>query len=273
MAAADPVRDKMVLDVYGSSMEFTWSRHDTSARIEGYVIEQVLAAWLPEQPAEVADVGGGNGRWAFALADRGYRVALSDVSEALVADARQRQRDHHPLMRCEVADARHLPYADASFHACVLFGPLYSVRDVEDRAQVLAEARRVVRPGGVIVAQYLTRLAGLRNVLSYAAVRTGRFDWRRYLETGVFEDPTVPTFYRANTWLTEEEIVAEVAGAGLELRLVQGMDAPAPGHGQEALEAAADDLVRQWGEIALELGGTAAGRASSDHLIVVARRP
>jgi hypothetical protein len=67
--------------------------------------------------------------------------------------------------------------------------------------------------------------------------------------------------------------VAEVARAGLELRLVQGMDASAPCHGQEALEEADDDLVRQWGEIALELGGTAAGRGSSDHLIVVARRP
>jgi ubiquinone/menaquinone biosynthesis C-methylase UbiE len=47
-------------------------------------------------------------------------------------------------------DARELDLADASVDAVLLLGPLYHLRQRSDRVRALAEARRVVRPGGPV---------------------------------------------------------------------------------------------------------------------------
>ncbi len=52
-------------------------------------------------------------------------------------------------VRAEVADANHLPYADGTFDAVVAMWMLYHVPNLD---RTLAEARRVLRPGGVLIA-------------------------------------------------------------------------------------------------------------------------
>src|SRR5918994_65755 len=48
--------------------------------------------------------------------------------------------------------ARQLSADDASFDAVLLFGPLYHLTDRADRRAALAEARRVLQPGGRLFA-------------------------------------------------------------------------------------------------------------------------
>jgi ubiquinone/menaquinone biosynthesis C-methylase UbiE len=60
-----------------------------------------------------------------------------------------------------VGDARKLEQADDSVDVTLLLGPLYHLVDAADRAQALAEARRVTRPGGLVVAAGISRYAGL----------------------------------------------------------------------------------------------------------------
>jgi SAM-dependent methyltransferase len=58
-----------------------------------------------------------------------------------------------------VGDARELDLADASVDAVLLLGPLYHLRRRPDRVRALAEARRVVRPGGPVFAAAISRWA------------------------------------------------------------------------------------------------------------------
>jgi SAM-dependent methyltransferase len=58
-----------------------------------------------------------------------------------------------------VGDARELDLADASVDAVLLLGPLYHLRHRLDRVRTLAEARRVVRPGGPVFAAAISRWA------------------------------------------------------------------------------------------------------------------
>jgi SAM-dependent methyltransferase len=256
--------------IYAGSAEYTWNRHVTDSRIEGEVLRRALEAELPQPPACIADIGGGNGRWAYYLAGLGYQVLLSDVTPELIADAERRAPEHPALERAEVADARCLPYASGSVDGCLVLGPMYSLPAEADRAAALSEVRRVLRPGGIALIQYLTRMAGLRSILTYAAAKTGEFDWRGFIEHGRFSDSRVPRFYRANTWMTEEEAVAGLRQAGLLPRTILGMDGPAPGTGQEALADAPAELVGQWADIAMAIGTTPAGRAAADHILVIA---
>jgi ubiquinone/menaquinone biosynthesis C-methylase UbiE len=115
-----------------------------------------LAARIAEPlgGARVVDVGAGTGALAAAVVARPGRVAaltLVDGSPAMLARARRRLRASEPSPRIVVADARALPLADASADL-VTMGYLLHLLGDRDRRSALAEARRVLRRGGRLVA-------------------------------------------------------------------------------------------------------------------------
>src|SRR5215211_9253937 len=116
-------------------------------RLELLRTRELLLRQLPLPPAVVLDVGGGPGVHAAWLAGRGYRVHLVDVVPEHVRAAAE-----HGLVTAEVGDARRLTQADGSVDAVLLLGPLYHLVARAERLSALAEARRVLRPGGVLLA-------------------------------------------------------------------------------------------------------------------------
>lgn len=93
--------------------------------------------------------------------------------------------------RSEAAEARGVPLADGSVDAALLMGPLYHLVERGDRLAALAEAARVLRPGGRILAEVITRYAWvidatLKGLLT-AADTWEDFDW--ILRTGQSKDP------------------------------------------------------------------------------------
>lgn len=100
-----------------------------------------LAAALGS-PGTVLDVGGGTGNDGAALRDRGWRPVVADRSPAMLDRARAKG------LATAVADATALPVPDGAVDAVALVSMLHHVPDWPD---ALAEARRVVRPGGRVV--------------------------------------------------------------------------------------------------------------------------
>jgi SAM-dependent methyltransferase len=89
----------------------------------------------------VLDVATGPGYVAAAAAGRGATVVAVDFSAAMLAEARR----HSPAIDFREGDAEALPLPDESFDAVVMnFGLLHLGRP----DQALAEAHRVLRPGG-----------------------------------------------------------------------------------------------------------------------------
>jgi SAM-dependent methyltransferase len=59
-------------------------------------------------------------------------------------------------VRAYQGDARKLKrFSDASFDLALLFGPMYHLHSEDDQLQALTEAKRVVRPGGIIMVAYV----------------------------------------------------------------------------------------------------------------------
>ena len=180
----------------------------------------LLEQYLPPPPAVVADVGGGPGRYAVWLAERGYRVHLVDPVPLHVEQARAaaRGRAGAALASAEVGDARALRLQDASADVVLLMGPLYHLPQRADRLQALAEARRVCRPGGVIIAAAISRFAstldGLRGGYledpAFAAVAAGD------LRDGQHRNPTDdPAYFTTAYFHRPEDLSAECSAAGL----------------------------------------------------------
>ena len=53
-------------------------------------------------------------------------------------------------------------FDDAGFDAVLLMGPLYHLLEEQERLSALAEVERVVRPGGLVFAAFVTRYAAHR---------------------------------------------------------------------------------------------------------------
>jgi SAM-dependent methyltransferase len=108
---------------------------------------ELLAEFAAACPGRIYDVGcGAAGHVTRFLADRGADVTGIDVSSASIDIASARE----PALRFEVADMCQLPCGDGALGGLVAF---YSVIHLP-REQVpvaLAEFRRVLRPGGVLL--------------------------------------------------------------------------------------------------------------------------
>jgi SAM-dependent methyltransferase len=100
---------------------------------------------IPPAGRATLDLGCGEGRVGRRLAERGHRVAGVDVSPLLVALAHEGGGYEYVVE----ADAARLPFADDTFDLVVAF---MSLQDIDDMAGAVAEASRVLEPGGRLVA-------------------------------------------------------------------------------------------------------------------------
>src|SRR5262245_52021412 len=162
-------------------------------RLERIRTWEILQRHLPSAPSRVLDVGGGTGVYALPLASRGYEVHLVDPVPLHVDRARELSRaSHAPLASVDVGDARRLRSHDASFDVVLLLGPLYHLIDPAERLQALREARRVLVPGGLLLAAYISRFASACDGIQEGMLREPAFAAivDRDLTDGIHLNPT-----------------------------------------------------------------------------------
>jgi len=126
-----------------------------------------MTAELPPQSVLVADVGCGPGNSATYLRDAVASVIAVDAARAMLLRARRRD----PRLLLVRADAARLPLRDASVDAVTFHSVLYLLRD---RAAVLRETARVLRPGGrAVILEPRNACSATRKALLRALRRPG----------------------------------------------------------------------------------------------------
>jgi ubiquinone/menaquinone biosynthesis C-methylase UbiE len=164
------MQEDLVRGYYDKQANAEWQRHDRH-RMEFAITKRLLSSLFPAK-GRVLDCGGGPGRYSLWLAEQGYDVTLFDLSAACLERARTEAHGAGLVLACEQGNAMDLSrFADASFDAVLLMGPLYHLREISDRQKTMAEAVRVLRPGGAVAAAFITRTAALRYVAKEEARR------------------------------------------------------------------------------------------------------
>jgi SAM-dependent methyltransferase len=113
----------------------------TFARATRGYVDDLLDAARVGPGMRVLDLACGPGLVAAAAAERGSLPVGLDFSSAMIALARA----DHPGICFEEGDAEVLPFSDRTFDAVVAN---FGIHHVPDPIRALAEARRVLRPGG-----------------------------------------------------------------------------------------------------------------------------
>lgn len=119
---------------------------------------------------DVLDVGCGGGFYSAAMAERGARVTGLDGSAAMVRHAEEAAGGRATFVQHDLE--RPLPFGDASFDLAVM---ALVYHHVYDRAQLLAELRRVLRPGARLLVS-TTHPAGEQRWLGGSYYEGGRVD-------------------------------------------------------------------------------------------------
>jgi ubiquinone/menaquinone biosynthesis C-methylase UbiE len=236
--------------------------------------QETIAEHLPEGSLRILDVGGAVGVYSAWLAAQGHSVHLVDPVSRQV-DLARRAAGSPPLFSAEVGDARHLHEPDASYDAVLLLGPLYHLVERSDRIRALAEARRVVKPGGPIFAAAISRFASLMDGLTRGFIFDSRFRSivERDLHDGQHRNPSDrPEWFTTAYFHDPAELVSEGFEAGLQVREVVGLEGFA-GWLPSLLDRWEEPDVRDAILFAARATGTEASvTGMSAHLLLVAQR-
>ncbi|UNM10509.1 methyltransferase domain-containing protein [Streptomyces formicae] len=259
-----------VMRFYGETVnEDSRLRSSADGRMELVRTQELLRRFLPPAPAHVLDVGGGTGIHAEWLVKDGYDVTLVDPVPRHVESA-------SAVCTAVVGDARDLSEPDDSFDVVQLLGPLYHLPDPSDRRTALAEAHRVVKPGGLVAAAAINRYASLFEHVTYAHLHRERIrdSVSKILETAVYDGVrgfTLSYFHRA------EELVSELVASGLTDVQVFGIEGPAwslvKTAEQQPGEGPTDELIASAMEAARMAEPYPELLAASSHLLAVGRAP
>jgi SAM-dependent methyltransferase len=164
------------------------------------------------QGRRILDAGCGSGPLAAELVARGADVVGFDGSPVMIDLARRRLGGTVPLTVHDLAEP--LPYEDESFDVVVASLVLHYLEDWDGP---LAELRRVLRPGGRLVASVNHPFAQVLN-----APEDDYFRTRLYSEDVELNGQTTElTFWHRPL----REVVRAVTDAGLDLRV---LDEPGP---------------------------------------------
>ncbi len=127
---------------------------------------------------KIIDIGAGTGRYSVALAEEGYDVTAVELVKHNLGLLKAKNSS----VKAYQGNALKLKrFEDNTFDLTLLFGPMYHLFGFEDKLKALNEAKRVTRPGGIILVAYcmneysvITYAFKERHILE--CVETGRLD-------------------------------------------------------------------------------------------------
>lgn len=136
-------------------------------RPDPWVVEQIARNTPP--CGRVIDVGCGRGRHTAALSQAGFcTIGVDNAPSAIECTAAMVRGAGHgcPIVRC---DMQALPFADAVFDTVLAWRTCY-LQNKAGIVRAVAEATRVLRPGGFLLASFRSTT----NTLFYVGRQKGR---------------------------------------------------------------------------------------------------
>lgn len=226
------------------------------------------------RPCKVLDIGGGPGRYSIFLAQQGHEVTLVDLSGKHIRQAIDRAAEAGVHLDSSIhGDALRLHeylYKKEQFDVVLLMGPLYHLQKEEDRAQALKEAMRALKPGGLLIAAFISNYAPIQDFASELYDFETVEHLLKYLEDGRNQKESEVDFTTA--WFcSAEEAEAMMDRAGLEELAFAGVENVLCGK-EKKFHALSEVQKEKWLELAWRLSGDRKLLGMSEHFLYIGRK-
>jgi len=188
--------------------------------VEFHRTKEILSRYI-DGGKVIYDIGGGIGMYAAWLTKKGNEVHLIELAENAVEYAKANMmRDCHFV--AETGNALQINRPDESADVVLLMGPLYHLRNREDRLQSLREAFRVLKKGGLLVAAGISKFSSMTWGLSVYGEKNDFIDdpvffnmVKGEMTTGDHIRPKeYPKFIAEAYFTTSEEMKSEITEVG-----------------------------------------------------------
>ncbi len=257
---------------YDEHAQAEWKRLAELHRAEYDITLRALEEYLPAAPADLVDIGGGPGRYAIGLAQKGYRVTLVDLSQVHLELARQKAQeagvDLQGFIHANAVDLSAL--SGKSFDSALLMGPLYHLLKEDERLAALAEALRLLKPGGLIFATFITRFAPFRDsaVNCNPVVVEDPAYGTRILNTGVHDNGVGFTdAYFAHP----DEVIPFCERAGFTTIKLLGCEGVLSCH-EDYVFSLTGEALQTWLDFNYRMAQEPSLFGASDHLLYIGRK-
>lgn len=139
------------------------SRHgQVEFRTSMKYIHEYIDSNKPCNEINILDIGAGTGRYSVALANEGYNVTAVELVKHNLGILKSKKSTVKAILG-NALNLSKLP--ENHFDVTLLFGPMYHLFGFEDKTKALLEAKRVTKPGGIILVAYCMNEYG---IITYA---------------------------------------------------------------------------------------------------------
>lgn len=179
--------------------------------------KDLIQRYLPKKGI-VIDVGGGPGVYSEWLAGLGHQVYLVDPVEKHIKQANKRSAKAKKPFKSLLGESRKLELEDNLADVVILHGPLYHLQLKEDRIKSIAEAKRVLKPNGIVLGFAINHSASTVAALLNGFIHSPEiFEMcKEELTTGVHSPPkNMPGILPAAYFHTPNELKSEFEETGL----------------------------------------------------------
>ena len=254
---------KAYFDKLAASYDRSPPWDELTERIYDELTWHCIEPYLPQEGL-VLDAGGGTGKWAILIAERGLDVVLCDLSERMldVAHRKVKERGLKDKVRLMQGDIHNLPFPADSFDFILAEGVLEYCADLE---RAFRELVRVLKPGCPLAANVDSLF-----YVAWVMANSGELD-------------EIPLLLREGKYLDEDEVYcnaltpedfrALAEGSGLEVIKIIGKPVLCQylgGEHKKALEAG--ERLGKLLELELSLCERSSLIGAGSHLQLMARK-
>lgn len=227
-----------------------------------------------EGPRKVLDIGGGPGRYAIFLAQQGHEVTLVDLSGKHIRQAIEKAEEAGVRLEGSIHGNALLLheylYREEQYDVVLLMGPLYHLLREEDRIQSVREALRMLRPGGLLFASFISNYAPIHDYAS-ELLDFGETDrLLQFLKDG--QNQAAQDDFTTAYFSSPEESRALLESAGLEELVFAGVENVLCGKEKKFHELSGKQQEK-WLDLAWRLSADPKLLGMSQHFLYIGKKP
>lgn len=251
----------------------------------------------------VLDLGGGTGRYcnapdrqhptgvssltvpttAIELAKRGHTVTLTDISAAEMSHAREyAAQEDVQLEKIAVIDAsrvtEHEVFGTNRYDLILCQGPFYHLLHLHEREKLLRDCDTMCKPGGFVMAAFLTKWGHLRDIARKdpeRLLREANF-YGRYVQDGLYNREENRTSYHTSTkdiqMLFKGAFRDTESGQRLQIQRTWACESFIGGGLSQNLSTLPSKAFQEWVKLCIAHAGEPDMLGAADMLLVAAQK-